>query len=181
MRPHKKGLVKALAFTIAALISFIGVVATPAHASVSARGPLGNNAYTIRPVNNQGRCMDVTDVSQANGARIQLYTCLGNGQTNQGFYFWSVDGTSNDYEITPMHSWKCLDVWDWSMNDGAPMQQWDCLGGTNQIFTVTYTPYGYEFRPRHNPSYYVGYYPAAGQGDPVRQSSYAQRWVLYTF
>ena len=39
--------------------------------------------------------------------------------------------------LRPRHvagQWKCLDVEGWSMQDGARVQSWDCVSGTNQRF-----------------------------------------------
>ncbi|MFF0558795.1 RICIN domain-containing protein [Streptomyces sp. NPDC004266] len=37
------------------------------------------------------------------------------------------------FELRPLHtSGKCLEVADWSKNDGAAVRQWDCTGGDNQ-------------------------------------------------
>ncbi|MFD8207690.1 RICIN domain-containing protein [Streptomyces sp. NPDC059695] len=40
------------------------------------------------------------------------------------------DGT---FELRPLHtSNKCLEVADWSVNNGAAVRQWECTGGKNQ-------------------------------------------------
>lgn len=36
------------------------------------------------------------------------------------------------YLIVNVHSNKCLDVENWSTDNGARVQQWECHGGTNQ-------------------------------------------------
>ena len=33
-----------------------------------------------------------------------------------------------------VHSGKCLEVADWRTDNGAPVRQWDCTGGANQVW-----------------------------------------------
>jgi ricin-type beta-trefoil lectin protein len=113
-------------FTALAVVLGVGaVVATPAFAVVE--GP-----YRIK-VPGYNLCLDVRDVSQANGAYLQVYTCL-QYQYNQQFYLRT--GVGSRVEIRAAHSGKCLDVKDVSLNAGAHIQQWDCLGASqkNQQF-----------------------------------------------
>jgi hypothetical protein len=114
------------------MLGTVLAVATPAFAD-----PLG--PYRIHPYANYNKCLDVTDVSYANGAYLQLYDCLSN-QQNQQFYLWRVSGTSEVYQIQAIHSWKCLDVKDVSQATGARIQQYDCLGTSqlNQLFQKEY-------------------------------------------
>ena len=61
----------------------------------------------------------------------------------------------DDYhEITVLHSGKCLDLdisGDNAFKNGSKVQQWDCLGGTNQYWR--FVPVGggwYELHVRHS-------------------------------
>ena len=47
------------------------------------------------------------------------------------------------YELVASHSQKCLDVPEWSHNDGMPVVQWTCNGGDNQKWRVEATTDGY--------------------------------------
>ena len=47
--------------------------------------------------------------------------------------------TGLSYNIVARHSGKCLDINGSSMDDGALLLQWDCIGASNQIFTLTPT------------------------------------------
>ena len=47
------------------------------------------------------------------------------------------------YELVASHSQKCLDVPEWSLNDGMPVVQWACNGGDNQSWRVEATSDGY--------------------------------------
>lgn len=110
---------------LAALAAVEAVAATPANAA---------SPYNIRSLYtgfSGNWCMDVRDVSYSNGALIQLYQCLGPNQMNQRWYLFPVPewtGYYNVYQIVAAHSGKCLDVKDYNLSDGAPLQQWDCLG-----------------------------------------------------
>lgn len=135
---------------LALLAAASAVVASPA----SATPPTW--AVNIRP-DATGKCMDVKDVSYANGAAIQLWDCLGGTQYNQVFYL--VQNPSNPWlvQIRASHSGKCLDVRDVSQSPGATLQQWDCLGWgqTNQVFamTVLYPGNRWYIQPTHSWQY----------------------------
>ena len=64
-----------------------------------------------------GKCLDVTDGSTANGNKPQLWDCTS-GSTNQQ---WTV---GSDGTIRALG--KCLDVADNSTADGAGVHLWDC-------------------------------------------------------
>jgi len=76
-----------------------------------------------------GKCLDVTDGSTANGNQPQLWDCVA-GSANQQWTIGS-DGTIQGLG-------KCLDVADNSTADGAVVHLWDCLGTVaSQKWTVT--------------------------------------------
>jgi Ricin-type beta-trefoil lectin domain-like len=54
------------------------------------------------------------------------------GGLNQQFDFRDMGG--GRVEIVARHSGKCLDVFEWSFAAGAPVVQWDCHGGANQLW-----------------------------------------------
>ncbi len=83
------------------------------------------NTYTV--VNElSGKCLDVSGASTADGAAVIQYTC--NGGTNQQFTLNPVTalGNSNDYQLTAVHSGKCVDVSGISTSAGALVHQWTC-------------------------------------------------------
>ena len=51
--------------------------------------------------------------------------------------------TPGSYELVATHSQKCLDVPDWSLNDGTPLVQWTCNGGDNQTWNIELAADGY--------------------------------------
>lgn len=83
------------------------------------------NTYTV--VNeHSGKCLDVSGASTADGAVVIQYTC--NGATNQQFTLNPVTalGNSKDYQLTAVHSGKCVDVSNVSTTAGALIHQWPC-------------------------------------------------------
>ena len=46
-------------------------------------------------------------------------------------------------ELVASHSEKCLDLPEWSPNDGMPVVQWTCNGGDNQKWRIETTTDGY--------------------------------------
>ncbi|MGS2648649.1 extracellular catalytic domain type 1 short-chain-length polyhydroxyalkanoate depolymerase [Streptosporangium sp. G12] len=84
--------------------------------------PTPGTAGAIRGVGS-GRCLDVSGVSQANGAAVQLWDC--NGQNNQQ---WATTAASE----LRVYGNKCLDVANQSTANGALVQIWDCNGQNNQ-------------------------------------------------
>mgnify|MGYP000869568368 CR=1 FL=1 len=47
------------------------------------------------------------------------------------------------YELVSVNSGKCLDVTDWSADNGTRLQQWTCHGGANQQWRLQATSDGY--------------------------------------
>ncbi|WP_030512661.1 RICIN domain-containing protein, partial [Microbispora rosea] len=70
-----------------------------------------------------GRCLDVSGVSQANGAQVQLWDC--NGQSNQQ---WTPTASGE----LRVYGNKCLDVNNAGTADGTNVIIWDCNGQNNQ-------------------------------------------------
>ena len=100
--------------------------------------PEGNGWYQLR-VNGTNRCVDVTGASTANGATLQLYDCLGAGQTNQVWHREPIQGQAPWYALMPRHTYrpdlgtyKCADVLGNGTGNGVIDQQWDCFWGANQ-------------------------------------------------
>src|SRR5437870_1037389 len=79
-----------------------------------------------------GKCIDVKDSSTGNGAMIQEYTCkspVGSGAENQEWQ-WQASGTHGQF--VNEHSFKCMELINGSLADGAPVWQWACTGSTKQ-------------------------------------------------
>jgi hypothetical protein len=75
-----------------------------------------------------GKCLDVTDGSTANGNQPQMWSCAGNA--NQTWTYGD-DGSLRGLG-------KCLDVAGGATTDGAVVHLWDCFAGlTSQQWTYT--------------------------------------------
>jgi len=66
------------------------------------------------------KCMDVAWASRDDGAKVQLAWC--NGGPAQ---VWVAEHGM----LRNPHSGRCLDVRDWNVKDGAPLQIWACVPG----------------------------------------------------
>jgi Ricin-type beta-trefoil lectin domain-like len=161
---------------LAALTVMLGGLVALAPAPASAAALFG--PYQLRLSDDTSKCVDITGVSQANGAYAQLYDCLGAQQYNQQFYFYAVSGLFQVYQIVAVHSGKCLDVEGASQSAGARIQQYDCLGygQTNQLWgQVTYGAYSalYAQHSSRAMSTYSIY-----NGSPIVQRSVNTLWYL---
>jgi len=79
------------------------------------------------------KVLDVTGGSTSVGTRLEQWTQLAN-HPNQQFTFEPLD--DGYYRIVARHSGKVLDIEQASMDDGAPLIQYDWKGGDNQRFSV---------------------------------------------
>lgn len=92
----------------------------------------GDDWYIV--ADHSGRCLDVTGGASTNGALIQQYDCLGAAQYNQTFRLVPT-GDRDVYTIATKASGygSCLDVASVSMENGANVQQYQCIpGASNQ-------------------------------------------------
>ncbi len=103
--------------------------------SVEPVGTPGSDYFRIRPDSDHRKCVDVTNYSQEDGAKLQLWDCFADWQNhlnqvwhsqelaspNQGWFAW-ISVNSN----------KCMDVEGASVKNGALIQQWSCHWGGNQ-------------------------------------------------
>jgi Ricin-type beta-trefoil lectin domain len=98
--------------------------ATPAVVAVSSIVSGSSGAVTSKL--NSAMCLDVTNKSNSNGAKVQVWTCSGN--PNQQ---WTVSSAG---ELRVFGD-KCLDAP--SGNNGTQLQIWTCWGGSNQKWQVS--------------------------------------------
>jgi hypothetical protein len=125
------------------LLSILGVVTLPVAAAAQFSA---NTYYHIKPRHavqaGYNLCLDVENLSAADGARIQQYTC--NTSWPQDNQLWTlVPAASGTFRLVSAISAKCLDVLNPSNGSGAPMQQWACnlqSNQPNQVFTVAAAP-----------------------------------------
>jgi Ricin-type beta-trefoil lectin domain len=88
--------------------------------------------YSLTAVHS-GRCLDVSGVSQDNGANVWQWDC--HGGNNQQWLLTEV--SPGVYTMAAVHSGKCIDVSGASPDIGAVVWQWTCHGGTNQQWRLT--------------------------------------------
>ncbi len=107
----------------------------------TATGTIGATSPTYNriSVRHSGKCLDIANVSQTDGAALTQYPC-GSG-TNQQFRLQSAGG--GYYQVIARHSDKCLDVSDNSTADGTAVVQWGCNAGQNQQWSVVDVGSGY--------------------------------------
>lgn len=79
-------------------------------------------------------CLDVTNGANADGTKLQIWTCTDNNANQQWHYnFWVNQLSWKDKN-------KCLDLTDGNLNDGNQVQIWDCSwGNSNQIWNTGYS------------------------------------------
>lgn len=84
----------------------------------------------------EARCADVAWASMANEARTILFDCYSH--PNQEWAPIWVEGTNPEGTVMFVNnnSGKCLDLWNNSPVDGAPIIQWNCHNGWNQQWEV---------------------------------------------
>ena len=85
-----------------------------------------DDAVTLH-ISGSGLCMSAAD--KVNDTPLRQVAC--SGDESQQFRFIPYAGS---YLVTHVESGKCLDVADWSVQDGARIQLWTCHGGDNQRF-----------------------------------------------
>ncbi|TFK32694.1 ricin B lectin domain-containing protein [Crucibulum laeve] len=73
------------------------------------------------------KCLDVTDGNSANGAKLQVWTCV-DGAANQQFQHWvsNVLVVPEDHISWLLHPFQCLDLTDGNLANGTPIQIWAC-------------------------------------------------------
>ncbi|AWS43450.1 ricin-type beta-trefoil lectin domain protein [Streptosporangium sp. 'caverna'] len=121
IHPTAGGYDKMAAAWYAALQSVSGSIGQPGGSSPTPT-PTPSPASGIRSVSS-GRCLDVANASQANGAQVQIWDC--NGQANQQ---WTSTGAGE----LRVYGNKCLDVNSQGTADGTQVGIWDCNGQGNQ-------------------------------------------------
>jgi hypothetical protein len=110
-------------------------------------GTGGGPHYTLA-AGHSGRCVDVSDNSSADAAKVLQYTCT-TGALNQQ---WRTTDAGGGYvKVIAQHSGKCLDVSGNSTTDGATVVQYKCGSGTNQQWSFqSQTDGSYRLVARHS-------------------------------
>ena len=106
----------------------------------------GDGTFKMVSALDDSLVLDAAGASCSNGTNIQLWS--DNGTVAQSFEFIplqpefdsskSADLEDGYYEIrSGVNTAYALDIQDWSMDDGAPLQVWRGTGGQNQVFKIT--------------------------------------------
>ncbi|GAA2008632.1 RICIN domain-containing protein [Catenulispora subtropica] len=76
-----------------------------------------------------GKCLELSAWNPANGARVDQWDCVpGSDGITQANERWTlVDQPDGQFQIRNAASGKCLEIQGWSQDDGAILDQWDCL------------------------------------------------------
>jgi len=108
----------------------------PLSGATPGQGGTLSGTYTLVAAHS-GKCLDVSQVSTADGAAIHQWECLGSGQQNQVWNIQPVPG-GDGYTLIASHSGQCLDVYGVSLDDGGPTVQWPCQGPDhlNQLWSI---------------------------------------------
>jgi hypothetical protein len=100
--------------------------------------PIGGGYFKIISGFNDKTSLEVLDSSHNNHATVTTWQCMP-GASNQE---WSTGQSLDGFTLKPRHSkfdnagrGKCLDVFAYSHSNVAPVVQWDCLGGVNQLWS----------------------------------------------
>lgn len=98
--------------------------------------PEPNLWWTIKRYDYTSKCMDI-DINAGDGAHVQEWDC--NGQSQQIFRFdkygydWPSGGSDpSTFRILSMRTGKCIDLAGGGIQDGTKIQQWGCVGATQQ-------------------------------------------------
>lgn len=136
----------AAAFLLASCQTPAPSQAEPEGSFLAVAAALTAGTQTLKSVHS-GKCLEITDGSLANGAKVQQMACNGSARQQ-----WKLRNVSGDvWEFTSLPSGKCADVTGVSSANGALIQQWTCAGTNNQRWRVADLGSGqFEFRSLHS-------------------------------
>lgn len=129
----------------AAVVALVcsGTIAAPA---ASASGAASGTPKLIEPptgyvqlVNRRSsKCIDVEGFGVGNGANVHQWSCRLDNNSNQRWRFALASGQGPDrlWYIVNEHSGKCLDVAEFSTDNGGNIWQWQCNGTANQRWRI---------------------------------------------
>ena len=113
----------------------IAGLAAVALAATLAAAPRASAAVVYQQIRNwhSGKCLDVAGGSQADGARVQQYTC--NGTAAQRWYKDYIGSDQRFFYLEVAASGDCLEVKGDSYADNAPVVQEPCnTDGVRQLW-----------------------------------------------
>ncbi|WP_165986590.1 RICIN domain-containing protein [Streptomyces sp. YIM 98790] len=95
--------------------------------------------YETLTARHSGKCLDISDESQAQGAALIQYSCTGGANQR----FWARDAGGGQVQLVTRHSGQCLAVAGASTADAARVVQQPCTGGAEQRWRLTDTGDGH--------------------------------------
>ncbi|GAA1373094.1 RICIN domain-containing protein [Streptomyces beijiangensis] len=107
----------------ASFITGLALVASAATVTVGA-SPAAADSWSQFANSGSGKCLEVENSSQSNGARVQQWSC--NEQAGANWY--TRDAGGGYVYIVNRGTGKCLEIENSSGSNGARAQQWDCKG-----------------------------------------------------
>jgi hypothetical protein len=129
-------------------------VAQPAHAFT----PQQDWSYNLRQ-EVTGRCLDVTNAANYNGAPLQRWDC--GLQWNQQWLFTNPGSPTGQlsWQLRPRYTpGKCLDVYNGLQTAGTPVQIWDCWTGWQQRWIIDDQGWAIFIRAAYKPNLCLAIY-----------------------
>ena len=125
-----------LSLAVSLISCFAMVVLTPAASASPGSSVLmgatieqSNVAGYVWIKNSSGKCLEISNSSNSNGAKAQQWDCVG----QNGALWWLEDRGGGAWYIHN-YSNKCLEISDSSTLNGARAQQWDCVGQAGAVW-----------------------------------------------
>jgi hypothetical protein len=84
--------------------------------------------YEVRNVNSNS-CLELSGWNPNSGARVDQWSCVPGGDgVTQANERWSIVGQPDgQFQLRNAATGKCLEIQGWSQDNGATLDQWDCL------------------------------------------------------
>ncbi|WP_079275089.1 RICIN domain-containing protein [Streptomyces phaeoluteigriseus] len=85
---------------------------------------------------NSGKCLEIRESSDENGALAQQWGCVGQDGAR-----WAFERTGSDMLIRRESNGKCLEIDNSKDDNGARAQQWDCKGQDGTFWKIVSVKY----------------------------------------
>lgn|GEM_PF-6685394 len=87
------------------------------------------------------KCIAIPNNGTANNLQMHQWTCFATNAERWSLQLRLIDANGVAwYWIRSAHSNKCLAIGGNSLDNGAPIVQWDCIDANNQYFSYWYEP-----------------------------------------
>lgn len=114
----------------------------PVHASTTY-----NELISMNSLPNQPKCLTLNSSSYDDGTTVGQSDCQNEPDQN-----WFLQDIGAGYfKLVSAFNAKCLDVFNYSHNNGASVVTWHCIpGASNQEWIIGEGPDGLTLKPRHS-------------------------------